>query len=96
MKRADIEYCSDCAYLDRHLGISLCDYLLRTGHPRSIICPYGVGCTEHSKLHPERKINPEDWQLKSFPILSDEKLGIRELPKEVTKGAFARLIDRLY
>ena len=31
----------------------MCDYYLNTGRRRSLICPGGVGCTEHTKLHSE-------------------------------------------
>ena len=72
MTGADAEYCADCAYIGKSYGMYVCDYMLRTRQRRSKICRYGVGCTEHSKLHPEREIDfdpsiPVDLSVDSEP-----------------------------
>ena len=54
MNSKDYKYCKSCAYCSSRggAGLATCDYMDATGHARSLICHYGVGCKCHSKFDP--------------------------------------------
>jgi len=60
MTGKDLTYCRGCDHLcfggshssDQEEG--MCEYCLDTGRARSLICPTGVGCTEHTKFGKEK------------------------------------------
>ncbi len=47
--------CWSCRYFGPVTGtVGTCDYLLITGHARSLICPAGERCTVYSRLRGRR------------------------------------------
>ena len=95
MKKADREYCSDCAYFsDSHGGFTLCNYMIMTGKCRSTICKLGVGCICHSKYEGKQKKHRRNANNKLGAIDTAAALGIPKTEyKRIDKAVARRLYD---
>lgn len=75
----DFSFCRSCAYCSRDYteGASraTCDYLLITGHPRSLKCRVGKGCVCYLRRQDRKKFDREEARRLYDEGRNDSEIG---------------------
>lgn len=84
MNGADREYCRTCGHYGWALGNEMiCNYSYNTGRCRSLICPAGVGCTEHTALKGTDAVIARAKRKARIPTVSDKPRPGQLIDKKV-------------